>query len=144
MVNAMFIRFISGEIDEGSRLSGGLFCAVTQLEETDYIPKYELEAAEEIVRWFEHNLVSPFKYLPEIAHYDLAISWFKSTAYEHLAKAWELVTILERNDILIWTIKSHRTGTVYYEDEFQVFALPSVDVRRRLKCMVKHSGVVQR
>ena len=117
---------------EGSRLSAGLFCAITQLEETDYIPKYELEAAEEIVLWFERNLASPFKYLPEVAHYDPAICWFKSTAYDHLAKAWELVTILERNDILIWTIKSHRTGKVYYEDKFQVLALPSFEVRRRL------------
>lgn len=128
----MFIRFFCGEIDEGSRLSAGLFCALTQLEETDYIPKYELEAAQEIQDWFDRNLVSPFRYLPEIPHYDPAICWFKSTAQEHLAKAWELVTILERNDILIWTFKSHRTGKVYYEDEFQVFALPPVDVRRRL------------
>ena len=127
----MFIRFICGEIDEGSRLSAGLFRAIIQLEES-YVPKYELEAVEEIELWFERNLISPFKYLPEIPYYDPAICWFKSTAYEHLAKAWELVTILERNDILIWTIKSHRTGKVFYEDEFQVFALPSVELRRRL------------
>ena len=139
----MFIRFISGEIDEGSRLSAGLFCAVSQLQDTNFIPLYEREAAAEIVRWFDQNLVSPFDYLPKGAHYDPAISWFKSTAYEHLAKAWELVTILERNDILIWTIKSHHTGTVYYEDEFQVFALPSVPVRRILKRQARHSGVVQ-
>ena len=126
----MFIRFVSGEIDERSRRAAGLFCAVTQLQETCYIPKYELEALEDVMLWFERHLRSPFDYLWEHDRYDPAVCWFKSTASECLAKAWELVTILERNDILIWTIKSHRTGHVFYEDEFQVFALPH-HLRRR-------------
>ena len=128
----MFIRFVCGEIDEASGVAGGLFCAVTQLKDDHYMPKYELEAVDEIVLWFERNLVSPFEYLPDVARYHYAICWFKPTACEHLAKAWELVTILERNDILIWTIKSHRAGRVYYEDEVQIFALPDRHVRRQL------------
>jgi hypothetical protein len=127
----MFIRFICGEIDERSHRSAGLFCAVTQLKETCYMPKYELEAVDEIVLWFERHLASPFDHLREYPHYEMAVCWFKSTAHEHLAKAWELVTILERNDILIWTIKSHSTGYVYYEDNFQIFAIPYDNVRRR-------------
>ena len=35
----------------------------------------------------------------------------------------------ERNDVLIWTIRSRKTGYVYYEDEAQVFAEPFDDVR---------------
>jgi hypothetical protein len=126
----MFIRFVCGEIDENSRRAGGLFCAVSLLEENHYIPKYELAALEDVVTWFNRYLRSPFDYLPEHTHYDPAVCWFKSTASECLAKAWELVTILERNDILIWTIKAHRTGHVFYEDESQLFALP-YNVRRR-------------
>ena len=53
-------------------------------------------------------------------------------AREHLERAWELVAILERNDVLIWTIKSPRTGYVHYEDEVQVFARPYDDVRYSL------------
>ena len=127
----MFIRFVCGEIDEYSHRAGGLFCAVSQLRETCYMPKYELEALDEIVLWFERNLASPFDYLRKYPHYDLAVCWFKPTAHECLARAWELVTILERNDILIWTIKSHYAGHVYYEDNFQVFAIPYHDARRR-------------
>jgi hypothetical protein len=45
--------------------------------------------------------------------------------------------ILERHDILIWAIKTTRTGYVYYEDDVQVFASPYADVRlsieRRLR-----------
>ena len=127
----MFIRFVCGEIDARSRCRAGLFCAVTQLEENHYLPKYELEAVEEIVDWFNYHLDSPFDYLREDKRYDPAVCWFKSTASEYLAKAWELVAILERNDILIWTIKSHCAGRVYYEDEVQVFAIPYHYGRRR-------------
>jgi hypothetical protein len=83
----------------------------------------------EIRDWFNLYLASPFDYLPRQSRYDTAICWFKDTANGYLAKAWELVEILERNDVLIWTIKSRRTGYVYYEDDAQVFARPYYDPR---------------
>lgn len=128
----MFIRFVSGEIDEDSHVSAGLFCAAGDLRCSDGLPGYEFDALEELGIWFNDHLVSPFDYLPEHPRYEPAVCWFKSTAHKHLAKAWELVAILERNDVLIWTIRSRRTGYVYYEDEVQVFARPHPDVRRRL------------
>ena len=128
----MFIRFVSGEIDEDSRVSAGLFCAASELRWSDGLPDYEFDALEELRIWFNDHLESPFDYLRRPDRYRPAISWFKSTAREHLARAWELVAILERNDVLIWTIRSQRTGYVYYEDEVQVFARPYDDVRRLL------------
>ena len=126
----MFIRFVSGEVDEDSRVSAGLFCAVSQLEWIDGLPQYELDLVAELERWFDSNLRSPLKYLRRDFSSDRAICWFKPTAREHLARAWELVAILERNDVLIWTIKSRTTGQIYYEDDAQVFALPSRELRR--------------
>lgn len=93
------------------------------------MPKYELEAVDEIVHWFARYMASPFDCLPDYAYYDPAICWFKSTAREHVTKAWELVTILERNDVLIWTIKTCHVGRIYYEDEVQVFARPDRHVK---------------
>jgi hypothetical protein len=87
----------------------------------------------EVTDWFNKYLESPFHYLPRIRRYDRAVCWFRSTANEHLAQAWQLATILERNGLLIWTIKSLRTGYIYYEDEAQVFAEPFADVRRLLR-----------
>jgi hypothetical protein len=40
--------------------------------------------------------------------------------------------VLERNDVLVWPIKAIRTGYVYYEDDYQVFAEPFTDLRLRL------------
>jgi hypothetical protein len=130
MMKPMFIRFVSSEIDEDSHVAAGLFCAASELLHTESLPPYELEALVELRDWFKIHLESPLHHLPRTGSYELAICWFKPTAREHLARAWELVTILERNDVLIWTIKSRTTGRVYYEDEAQVFAVPSHEVRR--------------
>ena len=129
-MGVVFIRFVSSDIHERSLKSAGLFCAAAKLRWSDGLPAYELEALKEIVDWFNLHLADPSDYLPRGKSYDdRAISWFKANAREHLARAWELIEILERNDILIWTIKSRRTGYVYYEDEAQVFARPYDDPR---------------
>jgi hypothetical protein len=125
----MFIRFISGKVDEDSHVAAGLFCAAAELRRSAGLPDYEFEALNELRIWFNVHLESPVEYLPRKLRYDRAVCWFKSTAYEHLARAWELVGILERNDVFIWTIKSPRTGYVHYEDRVQVFARPYDDVR---------------
>jgi hypothetical protein len=128
----MFIRFVSGKIDEDSHVAAGLFCAAGDLRSAPELPHYEVDALNELQDWFNLYLESPFDYLPQCKRYELGVCWFRSTAREHLAKAWELVSILERNDVLIWTIRSPRTGYIYYEDAVQVFALPYYDLRRWL------------
>ena len=128
----MYIRFYSGEIDEDSHVATGLFCAAFDLLDAGGLADHELEALTEVKCWFDEHLASPFDYLPQARHYELAVCWFKSTAHQHLARAWELVAILERNDVLIWTIKSSRVGYVHYEDQVQVLARPHNDVRRLL------------
>ena len=130
---AVFIRFVCGQIDRDSHVSAGLFCAAYALVESHGLPPYELDALSELRLWFDRYLKSPFNYLPRHKRYDRAVCWFKPTAHEHLARAWELATILERNDLLIWTIKSPRTGYVHYEDDVQVFAQPYPDVRLLLE-----------
>jgi len=129
----MFIRFVSSEIDEDSHVSAGLFCAARELSWTDGLPQYEFDALSELRDWFDEHLESPIHHLPRTGCYERAICWFKPTAREHLARAWEMVTILERNDVLIWTIKSRRAGQIYYEDDAQIFAVPSADMRVALR-----------
>ena len=125
----MFIRFVSGEVDERSHVAAGLFCAASELRWSDGLPEYEFEALAALRDWFNIHMESPIDHLPRDGRYEQAICWFKPTAREHLGRAWELIAILERNDVLIWTIKSLRTGYVHYEDETQVFAEPYNDVR---------------
>ena len=126
----MFIRFVSGAIDEDSHVPAGLFCAASDLLWSSDLPEYESYALKEVKEWFDVYLASPFDYLTSEARYSRAICWFKSTAHNHLARAWELVEILERNDIMIWTIRSPRVGYIHYEDDVQVLAQPYSDTRR--------------
>ena len=130
MITFMFIRFVSGVMNEYSHVPAGLFNAAYELLWDGDLPEYEFVALEEVREWFNRYMASPFDYLNYNARYDRAICWFKSTAHEHLTRAWELVEILERNDILIWTIRSPRVGYVHYEDDVQVFAQPYGDMRR--------------
>ena len=96
------------------------------------LPEYEFDALTELKDWFNVHLESPFDHLPRGRRYEPAVCWFKPTARKHLERAWELVAILERNDVLIWTIRSRRAGYVHYEDAVQIFARPYDDVRRLL------------
>ncbi|HEU4509677.1 MAG TPA: hypothetical protein VFR78_15660 [Pyrinomonadaceae bacterium] len=131
--DAVFIRFVCGEIDRDSHVAAGIFCAAYALLESHGLPWYELDELVELREWFNTHLKSPFDYLAYHKRYDRAVCWFKPTAHEHLARAWELAAILERNDIVIWTIKSPRAGYVHYEDDIQVFAQPHPDVRLLLE-----------
>ena len=129
----MYIRFYSGEIDAESQVSAGFFSAAYELLCADALPDYEYDALKELQYWFRDYLDSPFDHLPHSECYDRAVCWFKPTAHEHLARAWEMVAILERNDIWIWTIKAPRVGYIQYEDEVQVLALPCKKTRWLLR-----------
>jgi hypothetical protein len=129
----MFIRFVSGEINEDSPVSTGLFHAALDLLDDPALPDYERLPLSELMDWFEEHLEDPFKYrLRPPARARRAICWFKPHAHEHLSRAWEIVAILERNDVLSWTIKIARAGRIFYEDEAQILAEPSVAIRRLL------------
>jgi hypothetical protein len=125
----MFIRFVSSEIDRDSRVSAGIFCAASKLKCDQDLPEHELHALWELSRWFNLHLKSPFDYLPTVERYYRAVCWFKPTAREHLARAWEMTSLLERNNVFIRMIKARKVGCVLYEDEAQVFAEPYADTR---------------
>jgi hypothetical protein len=130
---AMFIRFVSGQIDERSHVSAGLFCAVCELRYETTLPDYESDRLAELMGWFNCHLEAPFDYrLRSPWRARRSICWFRSSAHEHLARAREVVQLLEGHDIFMRTVKSRRTGYVLYEDEFQVLAEPFADMRDRL------------
>jgi hypothetical protein len=131
----MFLRFISADIDEDSRVSMGLFCAAEKLVDEVGLHEYEYAALMECVDWFGCHLRNPYRYRFERDRRRWAyqsICWFRSTAHEHLHRAWEMVAILEERDILMRMIKTAVPGYIIYEDEAQVLAHPYSDLRRVL------------
>ena len=126
----MFIRFVSGDIDTQSHAPEGLFCAAYKLRYEGELPEYELDRLLDLLGWFNIHLRSPFDHrLRRGWRSRRAICWFKSSAHEYLARAREMITILEGNDVYIRTIKSEKIGYRLYEDDAQVLAQPFSDMK---------------
>jgi hypothetical protein len=62
MVNLMFIRFVTGEIDEDSHVSAGLFCAAFNLLDETVLPDEDYAALADLMAWFRVHLKGPFEY----------------------------------------------------------------------------------
>ena len=130
----MFIRFVTGEIDENSHVSAGLFRATEKLLDQAWLPDYEYEALMEPIYWFRRYLADPFDYRLEPAGLaERSICWFRSTAIEHVRRAWEVVAVLDNHGIFMRMIKCQTPGRILYEDAAQVLAYPGADLRRILK-----------
>lgn len=129
----MFIRFVSGEIDEDSHVSAGMFRAAEKLLDQVWLFDYEYETLMEPIFWFRRYLTDPFDYRLEPTWLAArSICWFRSTAHEHVQRAWELVAVLEDHGIFMRMIKCEAPGYILYEDEAQVLAYPVADLRRLL------------
>jgi len=129
----MFIRFVSGALDEDSHVSAGVFCAAFELLDEPWLSDEDYFALRELIDWFNLHLKGPVYYrLRSPSRKPRAICWFKPTAHEHLSRAWAMAAILEWNDIFVRTIKVLRPGYVLYEDDAQIFAEPFADIRSAL------------
>ena len=130
----MFIRFIGGEIDQESRLPVGLFQSAYEVLEEAALPEYEYVALNQALQWFDANLKVPFDYrLRPRYRAEQSLCWFRSTAREYLARAWEIVMMLEERDIYIRCVRFHEIGQILYQDEVQVLAFPDRDLRRKFR-----------
>ena len=54
----------------------------------------------------------------------VGLSWYKSTANEHINKMYELVEILRHYNIQVNILKTNKPGYVVFEDEYQTVAEP--------------------
>ncbi len=97
----MFVRFIVLEKDEDSNREKGLFMAAYDLKDKGLLSKDELDWFKRITIWFDKHLEAPERLSRSSrsnAHKN-AISWFKDSAHQHIAKMWELKTFLEYHGI---------------------------------------------
>ena len=127
----MYIRFITGEIDDTSNREAGVFQAAYRLWRHDTLPDYEQARVRELLDWFNANLDKPGRFTTSKPPYyrkkNRAISWFKDTATEHIAKLREIIIILDNHDIHTEMIQTDRPGYIVYEDAHQVVAEPFSD-----------------
>jgi hypothetical protein len=124
-----FIRFVIPKLDDDSGRRQGLFQAAHILHGCGVLSRADHDRLEEIRHWFNQNLESPTRLaLSSRPHAKAqALSWFKDSATQHIAKMREFQQILEHYGLAVHVIKAKRLGYVLYEDEFQIAAYPFQD-----------------
>ena len=128
----MYLRFVVADIDEDSERALGVFHAVWNLRDAGKLYPHDEEQHDSIRWWFDDNLETPTRFTaskpPFYRKKSKAISWFKDSATEHLARMRELVAILETHGVPVRMLKAQRVGYVVYEDEHQAVAEPFADM----------------
>jgi hypothetical protein len=129
----VFVRFAVGQIHDNSQRGLGVFQALYRLRDEGKLYPYEEEHLRKVSEWFNNHLERPKRFTtakpPYYRKQSKAISWFKDTAHEHIARIREMVAILEDHGVSVKMIKAERVGYVVYEDEHQVVAEPFSDVQ---------------
>jgi hypothetical protein len=125
----MFLRFVISEIDLGSGKRQGVFHAGDALMSSNDLSHRAAATLQETFDWFNANLPHPnrFSLSGRPNRKAQAISWFRSTAIEHIARMRDYTRVLGENGIQTEVLKTRRPGYIIYEDDYQVVAYPFAD-----------------
>ena len=134
----MLVRFCILGRDSASHLPMGVFQAAMKLRNDGELETYELETYEEewlerVLSWLRMHLPSP-----ECLRHSgnaRAICWFKPHAKRVIEKVRGIVAMLSSRDIPVETLTTNDTGTIIYEDKWQVVAKPR---RKRITPTLLH------
>lgn len=118
----MYIRFVTDELDPDSTRPQGVFAAAYALRDSTYTNDADKARLNSILSWFERNLPAPKKFDRRGA-----IFWFKSDARACTRKLWELVLLLRSHSRHVNLLRTRRPEYIFYEDQFQVGAIPFRD-----------------
>ena len=122
----MYIRFVVDEIDEDSGVEMGIFQATFRLWRAGKLAPHEEAWWTEIRTWFNLKLEEPARLSRSRrpGANKCAISWFKTSAKNHIRRAREVTALLAEHGIQSRMLRSKRPGYVVYEDRFQITAEP--------------------
>lgn len=122
----MYVRFVVLRRDEDSLVELGLFQAAFELREAAKLDTAQESRLEEVMSWFRQHLKRPIR-LSRSRHlrpHNNAISWFRDTAEEHIARMREIEAILLEHGVHTKMITTDRPGYLVYEDDDQATAVP--------------------
>lgn len=127
-----FIRFVTSVVDEDSGRRQGVFQATADLMAANDLAPHQLEELQSIRGWFSQHLDAPDRFSisrkPHAAK--VAISWYKSTAHEHIRRMHAMCRILGEHGIQTEMITTVRPGYVVFEDETQIAAIPFAETTK--------------
>jgi hypothetical protein len=126
----MYVRFdASYKVDD--RIIYGIFPIMGYLFDNYFTTKGNRSVKDErrlseLNEWFKYNLELPSKVRrnKNLNKTPIAVSWFKSTAYEHIQNLRKISNIIQRYGVVVSYVRNEKPGYVLYEDEYQIFAEP--------------------
>lgn len=136
MSRETYLRFVLPSTVDGFGAREGFFTAAYTLRDDPTVDSATRQRLAELLSWFETNLTTParFNRSSSKGSYRRAtagVSWFKSTAVEHVQKARELASFLAENGQIVEVLRSERVGYIVFEDDVQVVAEPFADTPGR-------------
>lgn len=122
----MYLRFTTQFKNEYGQPETGVFQALGYLIRSEQVFDYDHARLKEIQAWFNRELERPKRFNKHSSKNkgDVAISWFKDSATEHLKNMYDLIPIFENYEIQVELIKKENPGYKVYEDDFQIVTLP--------------------
>lgn len=125
----MYVRFVVHRRDKHSGRRLGVFQALYGLRNAGHLSEAEEAAFTALARWFNEQLPEPSRLARSrnSRAKNVAISWFKESATEHIQRMRDLVALLEAHGVAVEAIHTDRPGYIVYEDEHQIAAEPFRD-----------------
>jgi len=130
--SSSYLRFVLQQIHPDSGVPEGLFSTGYALRDDDETPPYDRDNLAAILSWFDDNMEVPTRFNRSSSkgvyrRTTKGISWFKTTAWEHIEKMRDLAAVLAEHGHLIDEIRTERPGYIVYEDTVQIVAEPFAD-----------------
>jgi hypothetical protein len=122
----MFVRYVVSRIDGRSNSQQGLIHAAESLRAKGMLADSEDSAVREVFGWLNAHLPHPQRFSRSAKPHACtkALSWFKDTASDCIARMEELASVLIEHGYSVERLTIERPGYVVYEDQFQVVAEP--------------------
>ena len=118
----MYLRFTTLAPDPSSHAPQGVFQAVYHLRDTGRLDRHEAARLAGDMDWLRRRLKVPAVLSRAGTH--RAICWFHPQADEPIARVRSIVSLLELHGLHTRMVRTADPGTVLYEDDWQVVAVP--------------------
>jgi hypothetical protein len=125
----VLLRFVLLHAHPDTAVEEGIFGAAYRLRDALHTLHHDRLELKDLLSWFEANLAQPqrFNRTKSKGYYrrnTAGVSWFKSTAAEHIDRIRSITAILEQYGFAVSQISTDRPGYVVFEDDNQVVAEP--------------------
>jgi len=123
------LRFVTEDRHEPFGHRSGIVQKAYNVRDDAETAEHLQKALSTELEWLKLNMCTPSKFTRSAGHRkdEVAISWVKSEAREHVDCLRRIENLLKSTRVPTHCLRTSRPGFVVYEDDVQVVAEPSAD-----------------